>query len=129
MLLPGQTSSTVPRPASSALSRGSSAERTPCPMRVTGRSAVAAPTPPRPHRPAGGRGAAAPFVFPQPIGRREIRRPELRLVAAHAEADDVAVRLAHHGAHHRERPLRSAMADADDDDAAFDAMVAARPVD
>ena len=73
---------------------------------------------------AGVDGAAEPLVVRQPIGRREVDRAELRLVAAHAKADHVAVRLAAPWPHHGERPIGAAMADAEEDDAAFDADVA-----
>ena len=78
----------------------------------------------RPHHLAGMDGAAEALVVGQPIGRREVGRRELGLVAAHAEAHDVVMRLGHHGPHHGQRPVGPEMADADDDDAALDAEVA-----
>ena len=129
MLLPGQTSRTMPRRASSSIRAGSSAERTPWPMRVTGRSLIAAHTLSGPTNLAGMDGAAKALVVGQPIGRREVGRRELGLVAAHAEAHDIVMRLGHHGARHGERPLGPEMADADDDDAALDAEVAPGAVD
>src|SRR5258707_7360106 len=73
--------------------------------------------------------AAEALVVGQPEGRREVGRRELGLVAAHAEAHDMAVRLGYHVPHHGERALGPEMADAGDDDAALDAEVASGAID
>ncbi len=78
---------------------------------------------------AGMDGAAEALVVGQPIGRREVGGREPGLVAAHAEAHDVVMRLGHHGLRHGERPLGPEMADADDDDTALDAEVAPGAID
>ena len=83
----------------------------------------------RPQHLAGMDGAAVALVVGQPVGRREVGGRELGLVAAHAEAHDIVMRLGHHGSRHGERPLGPEMADADDDDAALDAEVAPGAVD
>ncbi len=83
----------------------------------------------RPHHLAGMHGAAQAVLVGEPIGRREVGRGELGLVAAHAERHDIGMRLGHQLLRQRQRPVRPEMADADADDTALDPEVAACPVD
>ena len=112
---------------SSSSSLGSSIERTPWPMRVTGRSRIAAHTLSGPATSPAWTVQPIALVVRQPVGRREVGRRELGLVAAHAEAHDIGMRLGHDLLRQGQRPVGPEMADADRDDAAHDAELALAP--
>src|SRR5262245_46675597 len=82
----------------------------------------------RPHHLAGMACAGIARLVHQPEGW-QVLRLVARLVACHAEADDIGMWIGTHHARHGERTLRSEMTQANRDDAADDARLALGALD